>query len=750
MKMKQVFALALALALTVGSVRLVGGAQAAFSDVTDEAVLADAEVLRMLGVTAGTGDNRFSPDETLTRAQLCTMAINLMGKQGAVGQYQTYTIFPDVRAGHWATGYINMAVRGEEKLIAGFPDGTFHPDENVTFAQTVTILMHLLGYRDGDVGAAWPDGYLASAASIGLTKGLELPADSPLTRAQAARLMRRALTTPVKGTAQWFAEQLGTLVRDVLLLRVDDTAADGAPNAITVQDGTIYKVADRPADPMFAGQRGTLLLNGEGKVLTFLPGEQGSQKTVAVEQAQADGIIARDGTKYALHSNLTVYYQEKKTTYAEVFFELRRDTRVTLYYDAAGRLEYLLAMGGASDAQDAVVVTRNGSTAGFERLTERTDYAIWKNGAQVTSAALRQYDVAVYDAAANAIRVCDVKLSGCYADAQPNPQSPSRIGMLGLSLEVLPCAAQSLSKFKLGQQITLLLTEDNRVAGAVITTQLAGNAIGIASDVSTTAATVSLFCGLTVKGNPELRDTAINQFEGKLTTVTSYDRSGGIRLATPERSSVRGTLDVQARRLGDVALAETVRVFDRVGLSALTEVKLSDLPVNTLSADRVVYAHTDYAGQVDLLVLDNATGEPYTYGRIRYISPQYEQGVKISGAKVRVEYGEELATPDADSNNSYYNNDFGGLAFYTNSTGRHVAAAAEMTRLTGVSNEAWNGSSSVTWQGMTYAVADDVRCYNRATGHFLTLAQARAFADRADLYVDAVGQKIRVVAVGEA
>lgn len=750
MKLKRLFTCVLALTLAVGSARFAGGTRAAFSDVTDETVLADAEVLRMLGVTAGTGGDRFSPDETLTRAQLCTMAIALMGRQGAVGQYQTYTIFPDVRAGHWATGYINMAVRGEEKLIAGFPDGTFHPDEPVTFAQTVTILMHLLGYQDGDVGAAWPDGYLATATSIGLTQGLELPADSPLKRAHAARLMRRALTTPMKGSAEWFAQRLGTLVHDVLLLRVDDTAADGAPNAITVQDGTVYKVAHRPADSMFAGRRGTLLLNGEGKVLTFLPGEQGSQKTIAVEQAQADGITAKDGTKYPLHSNLTVYYQDKKLTYADMFFELRRDTRVTLYYDAAGRLEYLLAMGGVSDAQDAVVVTRNGSTAGFERLTDRTDYAIWKNGAPVTAAALRQYDVAVYDEAANAIRVCDVRLSGCYADAQPNTQSPSRIGVLGISLDVLPCAAESLAELRLGQQITLLLTEDNRVAGAVPVAQTAGNAMGIASGVSTNSATVSLFCGLTITGDPELRDTAINQYEGRLVSVTSYDRSGKIRLIAPGRSDVRGALDVQARRLGNYTLAETVRVFDRVGLSALTEVKLSDLPVNTLPSDRIVYAHTDYAGQVDLLVLDDATGESYTYGLIRFTSAQYSMGTKISSAKVRVEYGDGVATPDADTASAYHNNEFGALAFYTNSTGRHVAAAAELTKLSGVSNAAWNSSASVTWQGMTYAVADDVVCYNCATGHFLTLAQARAFADRADLYVDAIGKKVRIVAVGEA
>ncbi len=53
----------------------------------------------------------------LTRAQFAKMAVVMLGKKGAVGQYQTYTIFPDVRADHWAAGYINLAVRGEEKRV---------------------------------------------------------------------------------------------------------------------------------------------------------------------------------------------------------------------------------------------------------------------------------------------------------------------------------------------------------------------------------------------------------------------------------------------------------------------------------------------------------------------------------------------------------------------------------------------------------------------------------------------------------
>ena len=57
----------------------------------------------------------------------------------------------------------------------------------------------------------------------------------------------------------------------------------------------------------------------------------------------------------------------------------------------------------------------------------------------------------------------------CIRDScSPNAKEPSEITVLGgTKMTVLPTAMDSLSKFKPGDQMTLLLTEDGRVAGAV-------------------------------------------------------------------------------------------------------------------------------------------------------------------------------------------------------------------------------------------------------------------------------------------
>ena len=128
-----------------------------------------------------------------------------------------------------------------------------------------------------------------------------------------------------------------------------------------------------------------------------------------MSEAKANALVDMNGKKYTVHSSTVSYYRGEQKSYSDIFFDLNGAT-VTLYFDAAGKLDYLFA--GAARADDAVIVSGQGSTLGFERLTDSTNYAIYKNGTLATAADLRQYDVATYDASTNTIRVSDTRLTG--------------------------------------------------------------------------------------------------------------------------------------------------------------------------------------------------------------------------------------------------------------------------------------------------------------------------------------------------
>src|SRR5699024_2016146 len=103
---------------------------------------------------------------------------------------------------------------------------------------------------------------------------------------------------------------------------------------------------------------------------------------------------------------------------------------------------------------------------------------------------------------------------------------------------------------------------------------------------------------------------------GELVTVSSY-KLGQItltRLTGGSSSGITGKLDVAARTLGGVAPADNVAVYEKVGSSKLQPIEYSQLTAVSVPASKILYASKDYAGRYNVLVLNDVTGDLYTYG----------------------------------------------------------------------------------------------------------------------------------------
>ena len=85
------------------------------------------------GITTGTGDGRFSPDATCTRAQSVTFLFRAMGKQ-----VDSKAVFSDVLADSYYADAVAWAV--ENGVTNGVGNGLFGPDNSCTRAQIVTFL----------------------------------------------------------------------------------------------------------------------------------------------------------------------------------------------------------------------------------------------------------------------------------------------------------------------------------------------------------------------------------------------------------------------------------------------------------------------------------------------------------------------------------------------------------------------------------------------------------------------------------
>ena len=705
------------------------GATVTFSDIGDRSTAMAVESLRLLGVLDGYGDGTFRPGTVLNRAQFCKMAVYAMNGSSELSRYRTVTIFPDVKPSHWAAAYINMAAKGKD-IISGYADGRFHPDRTVTVGQAVTILMRMLGYKDEDIGGIWPDSYMAEAATVGLTEGVSTNGSAGLTRAQAARLFLNLLRTQTKEGGTTFASTLGQTVQGVLL----SSDTEGGEGRLRLSTGTYTLTEGKASNGMLNGMKGTLIVDSKsGRALTFVPEDLGSSKTVVLASAKATEMTDTSGNTYTVKSDTQVFQNGEASSWGEAYTWLNAGTSVTLYLDAAGNVDYVF-VGGGGNATSAVIVYEKGSTAGFASLAGgATGYTIYKNGVRASSGDMRKYDVATYSAVTNSIRVSDTRITGYYEDCSPNPSEPSKITVLGHEFNVLPSAMQTVSKFRPGDQITLLLTEDNQVAGAVEATgtTASGNAIGIA-EVSSGSATVNLLCGIQVKGSVKLSASDVERLNGQLVRVSS-NKKDGLSL-TRLTGGVSGDLDVENGKLGSRELAENVIIFQNDG-SGLTAISLSQITEAKVPSSQITYAGTDWADRVKVIVLNSVTGSGYIFGRAHYTANYDEEGNRVGNAQLSVEYGEGKTTATFETGYVVRNGDIVGITIVTAGNTQRIGSLIYPDELRNVPNAAWSGKGAVTVNGRTYTVPASLPCYNRETREWVTLTEARAYADSATLYV---------------
>lgn len=734
----RLLALVLTVCMAVSLLAMPAGAvtagTATFSDVTDSSSVTAIETLRLMGVLDGYSNGTFRPNGTLTRAQFCKMAVYACNAASRLGNYRSTTIFPDVKPSHWASSYINLAAKGQ-KIIAGYADGYFHPNNAVTYAQAVTILMRVLGYTDEVIGSVWPDGYLAQAQTIGLSKGLNLSAQAKLTREHAATLFYNLLHCKTKDSKD-YVSTIGTPVENAVLVSSDATAANGAAGCMQLASGSIYPMANKSSSGVLNGRKGTLVLDAAGNALTFVPDNTGSSVIVMVAETSATLLKDSNGRKYVMTSDIPVYNNGAQTNWGASYSWLGAGTTVTLYTSASGSVDYVI-VGGGTAASKAVIIGANGSTVGLSALAGTSGYTIFKDGVAATAGDLRQNDVATYSSATNTIRVCDNKLSGIYENCSPSLNEPTSITVMGHPFTVLASAWDTLSKFKLGDQITLLLTEDNQVAGAV--SGNTGNVLGIATSVTSSSATVELLCGITVKGTVAISENTASQLNGALVNVSS-GKKDYLTLIRPT-SKASGTLDVTAKKLGSTALRDNVIIYQRDNAGKLSMVNLSSLTNATIPASGIIYAGTDWAGRVSVVVLGDAYGGTYLFGLADYVASYTDSSGVFHPGTLKLTYGNGLVKT-FETGYAIPDDTFVGLTFEGSSLTGYVSLA----KISGISNNAWLGETAVTAGGVTYTVPSSVLCYNRANKSWLTLSEAHAFSTTCNLYV--YGGAVRVVEVG--
>lgn len=174
-----------------------------YSDVTEDSAYYEAvETLSKLDIFTGYEDGTFKPEDTVTRAEMSALIARILGYD-ETAKGAANTIFTDVPSTHWASGYIAQATN--MNILNGYGDGTFGPDDQVTYEQAVKMIMATLGYTPyAENNGGYPTGYLAAAQKYSVTKGVSNAViGSGANRGTIAQLLNNAIDTPLMEQSSW-------------------------------------------------------------------------------------------------------------------------------------------------------------------------------------------------------------------------------------------------------------------------------------------------------------------------------------------------------------------------------------------------------------------------------------------------------------------------------------------------------------------------------------------------------------------
>lgn len=129
----------------------------------------------------------------LSRAELATVAVRVMGLEYIKDYQKDYTSFKDVKG--WAVPYVNIAY--DLGLMNGVKKEFFSPNGKVTYVELLTVLLRVLGYEDGVDFKRYPEDYYSKALEIGLGN-LYIPHDEVVTKGIAAKTINKALDLKLK------------------------------------------------------------------------------------------------------------------------------------------------------------------------------------------------------------------------------------------------------------------------------------------------------------------------------------------------------------------------------------------------------------------------------------------------------------------------------------------------------------------------------------------------------------------------
>ena len=280
---------------------------------------------------------------------------------------------------------------------------------------------------------------------------------------------------------------------------------------------------------------------------------------------------------------------------------------------------------GQVDTSSVLLKSREGPfVAGENAQLPFVPVSVYRNDKASDSAELNKYDVYYYSESLQTVWIYTRRAAGRITAVSPSSSAPTSVTVAGstYSLGSASVAAKisSLNGGGVGEVVTLLLGTDNEVADVITGTEADSVFYGVVQSAARSLVEdngadvlqkVSVMCTDGVARTVNV-DKSLNYPTGWLVEIRVTPEGEDVTAISGK--SVSGTVNENATALGDYALADDVQILDTTSEGVAGTVRPSRLAGTTLNALNVRYYTLNEQGQIDRLILNDVTGDLWSYG----------------------------------------------------------------------------------------------------------------------------------------
>ena len=248
----------------------------------------------------GYEDGSYGLDKNIKRSEITRLLVLANGQEDLAKRLQgSMKIYNDVDVKHWANGVISVGTTSPSDanglpMLAGYPDHSFKPERDVTYAELAKMLVVLVKEdltKDMVDHAIWATDWMRWAALLGITDDVTIEnSDKAANRADAFTMVYNALYA-MKEFKRVPANEVRGIVSNLtsgkLTLNQDDKKVYDITNATVIVEGksvrsNIVSVHSLKNLDLYKGSLVRVLINDKNEVTHII--ELGNPKDLAIEK----------------------------------------------------------------------------------------------------------------------------------------------------------------------------------------------------------------------------------------------------------------------------------------------------------------------------------------------------------------------------------------------------------------------------------------------------------------------------------